>query len=316
MSASMLRHRPAQDFVHEALFYEGVGDAVSCLAPFVREGVEAGEPTLVAVPAATLELLCDELGPAAAHVTFLDIEQVGTNPARITGIWHDWTVSHRGQSARGVGEPVWVGRSGPEMAECNGHERLLDLACEDSRLWLVCPYDTSSLPADALAIAQETHRDIVAGDSREPSSAFVAGWDDILTVPLDEPAGPTLDLDVEFSAHPAEVRRHAEQQAAAAGLQRDKAEAFVMAVNELASNSLRHGSGAGRFRTWHDHDSVVAEIRDSGRITQPLAGRLQPGADAESGRGLWIVHQLCDLVQVRSGADGTTVRLHMRLNGS
>jgi hypothetical protein len=30
---------------------------------------------------------------------------------------------------------------------------------------------------------------------------------------------------------------------------------------------------------------------------------------------LWLVNQVCDLVELRSGADGTTVRMHMRRAG-
>jgi hypothetical protein len=36
-----------------------------------------------------------------------------------------------------------------------------------------------------------------------------------------------------------------------------------------------------------------------------------PDPDPESGRGLWLVNQLCDLVQIRSGPSGTTIRVHM-----
>jgi hypothetical protein len=32
------------------------------------------------------------------------------------------------------------------------------------------------------------------------------------------------------------------------------------------------------------------------------------------GRGLWIANQLCDLVQIRSSAAGTVVRMQMRLS--
>jgi hypothetical protein len=37
----------------------------------------------------------------------------------------------------------------------------------------------------------------------------------------------------------------------------------------------------------------------------PPSGRDAPGW------GLWTARQLCDLVQLRSGDDGTVVRLHM-----
>jgi hypothetical protein len=36
-------------------------------------------------------------------------------------------------------------------------------------------------------------------------------------------------------------------------------------------------------------------------------------ADREDGFGLWLVNQLCDLVQIRTFAKGTVVRLQMAL---
>jgi hypothetical protein len=49
-------------------------------------------------------------------------------------------------------------------------------------------------------------------------------------------------------------------------------------------------------------------VRDQGEITDPLVGRYPPGPDLDV-NGLWLVNQLCDLVQIRSGPDGTYVRL-------
>lgn len=60
----------------------------------------------------------------------------------------------------------------------------------------------------------------------------------------------------------------------------------------------------------HGH-RVVCDVSDRGWIRQPLAGRARPSVDLESGRGLWMVNQLCDLVQLRSSPAGTVVRLHM-----
>ena len=33
--------------------------------------------------------------------------------------------------------------------------------------------------------------------------------------------------------------------------------------------------------------------------------------DAPGGHGLWLVYQICDQVELASGADGTTIRMHM-----
>jgi hypothetical protein len=42
-----------------------------------------------------------------------------------------------------------------------------------------------------------------------------------------------------------------------------------------------------------------------------LVGRPPPAASPPNARGLWLVHHLCDLVQLRSSAAGTVVRLHV-----
>ena len=85
---------------------------------------------------------------------------------------------------------------------------------------------------------------------------------------------------------------------------------LALAVHEVAVNSVQHGSGRGVLQIWRDAEALVCEIRDAGRISDPLIGRSMPAWDDESGRGLWMANQLCDLVQVRSGAGGTTIRIH------
>lgn len=62
---------------------------------------------------------------------------------------------------------------------------------------------------------------------------------------------------------------------------------------------------------WHTERGVVCQISDSGHITDPLVGRTRPGPNVPGGRGLWVANLLCDLVQLRSDATGTVIRLHM-----
>ena len=82
-------------------------------------------------------------------------------------------------------------------------------------------------------------------------------------------------------------------------------------MNEIVTNSVRHGGGRGVVRMWSEPDRLVCEIRDGGVIDDALADRQLPTAGRDGGRGLWIANHVCDLVQVRSGPAGTVVRLHV-----
>ena len=86
----------------------------------------------------------------------------------------------------------------------------------------------------------------------------------------------------------------------------------MLAVDELATNSVIHGGGSGTLQAWDDGEAVVCEIRDAGRLDAPLAGRERP-AEGQIGRyGLWLVNHLCDFVEQRSLPDGNVVRVHVR----
>jgi anti-sigma regulatory factor (Ser/Thr protein kinase) len=88
----------------------------------------------------------------------------------------------------------------------------------------------------------------------------------------------------------------------------------VLAANELAANTISHTSGGGVLQLWHTPEEIVCQVHDQGEITDPLAGRVRHSPD-DRGHGLWLVNQVCDLVELRTGRAGTTVRLHMRLAG-
>ena len=110
-----------------------------------------------------------------------------------------------------------------------------------------------------------------------------------------------------------QVRALVLKQAREAGLAEGRANDLVLAVSEVAANTLRHTQSSGTLAIWHDEDEVVCEIHDEGTIADPLVGRRRPAPDANGGHGLWIVRQVCDLVELTSDASGTTVRMHMSL---
>ena len=87
---------------------------------------------------------------------------------------------------------------------------------------------------------------------------------------------------------------------------------LTVAVNEVATNALKHAGGRARVRFWTETAQVICEVSDSGPgFSDPFTGHVPPSGREAPGWGLWTARQLCDLVQLRSGDDGTVVRLHM-----
>lgn len=134
--------------------------------------------------------------------------------------------------------------------------------------------------------------------------------------PLPEPDSEVLRLAYSHGEL-AQVREHAEGWARGTALTPARRGDLILAISEAAANSLSHGGGKGTLRLWSTGRAgagagVVAEVRDRGRLADPLAGRRRPSlASAKGGRGLWMIHQLCDLVEVRATDRGFTLRLHM-----
>jgi anti-sigma regulatory factor (Ser/Thr protein kinase) len=117
----------------------------------------------------------------------------------------------------------------------------------------------------------------------------------------------TLTFTTDLSA----VRAVVAHQARAAGLSEARIIDLVLAVSEVAANTLRHARSAGTLEIWHDAGEIVCEIKDRGFIGDPLVGTRRPAVDAMGGHGLWLVNQVCDQVDLHSDENGTTIRLHM-----
>lgn len=308
-------HDRPDAFAHEALLYAGGDGFVAGTLPFVRAGLEADEAVLVAVPRDNADRLREALGGAAEDVLFADMAELGRNPGRIIPAWRDFLerYSAAGRGVRGIGEPVWAQRTEDELSECQRHEALLNLAFGPTPAWtLLCPYDVDALRDDVIVEAYRSHP-VVREDGRSfESLAYVdpreslGGYDDDLPAPAEPPACITFGRN-EVAA----VRALAARYAQAAGLSDQSAADLVLAASEAATNSVLHGGGEGTFGVWHDDGAVVCEVRDRGHIEDLLAGRRRPSLDAVDGRGLWVVHQLCDLVEVRSLPEGTAVRFRI-----
>ncbi len=99
-----------------------------------------------------------------------------------------------------------------------------------------------------------------------------------------------------------------------AGLTPHRVDDLVIVVGELTANTLAHTGGPGVLRLWVTGGETVCQAEDGGQITDPRPGMRRPDPAASGGgRGLWVVRQLCDRVEISTGPAGTTVRVHMRL---
>jgi len=299
-------------FEHEALFYRGEDDFLAGLLPFVREGLELDDVVVVAEPRPRLELLRDALGDDAGAVQFLDMAEIGVNPARIIGVWATTLDEHTraGRRLRGVGEPAFSGRRPAEFAECELHELLLNRAFDDGPAWrLLCPYDEDRLPRAVTRGALHTHPIRSTSADRVPSSHYAAdGVADAFAATLPRPTDAVLSGVFGPDDIPA-TRRTVAQYARRCGLSEEQVEVLELAASELATNSIRHGGGSGTVAMWLEAGAAVVEFSDSGHVTDPLTGRFRPPLDSVGGRGVYLVNQLCDLVQLRSSARGTSIRV-------
>jgi anti-sigma regulatory factor (Ser/Thr protein kinase) len=305
---------PAGGFRHEAFLYSSDGEFLDGVTQFIREGVARDDALLVIVDAPKIDRLRNKLDGSAASVDFADMREVGRNPALIIQAWQDFVSEHArtGRALRGVGEPISRARSEAELTECHIHEALLNAAFEaEPDLWLLCPYDTARLDDS----------DVAFGVSNHPHVRDDLGWavaHRAERVPAVNPLTselPTPPAGVEampFGAHTIhELRSNIGVRAGAAGIDDQGVAGLVLAVSEIATNTVVHGHGHGSAAVWIADGSFICELRGPGRITDPMVGRVRPARGDTHGYGLWLANHFCDLVQIRSGHAGTTVRLHL-----
>ena len=305
-------------FRHMALFYRGRGEYMAALRSFIRASRARDDAVLVAIPNghARLQQVHRELADDSAQVTLIDMAKLGRNPARIMPAFLTFADKHRGQRVCCIGEPIWPGRTAAEVQEATRHEALMNLAFRDSPVTVLCPYDSTRLPGSVMADAASTHPAVIE-DGQETASPRYLGPPEL--PPRCKRALPSPPAHAEalgYSDDLAPVRSFVASKARCAGLTPPRSTDLVLAASELAANTLHHTDGGGTVQFWRVREEIVCQVADTGQITDPLAMHRAPSDDLAGGKGLWLVNQVCDLVQTRTGRAGTTTRLHMRLDPS
>jgi hypothetical protein len=305
--------RSRQSYRHEAFLWHSRSDYISGLVPFVREGVEAGEAVMVALLPEHAAWIAAELGSSAAQVHVVDMVELGHNPARIIPAWLEFLQSScgPGRPARGIGEPIWAGRTPAEIREAQLHEALLNLAVDpELPFWLLCPYDAEHLDEDVLTEAGRSHPALVTPTSYEGSGRYRGHEHARALFTADLPAPPleAFEVCITPSSWP-EATRQITLRAAACNLWSDEVVRLTDVIRSLVDDSLGRGAVHVDVQLWDEPAALVCQLSDRTTIEDFLVGRrppLYPGQDP-----LWFANQACDLVQVRSGAHGTTIRLRL-----
>lgn len=298
-------------FRHIALFYHNIAEYRTAITDFVGTGLTRREPVLLAVPHA------DSVWPngagAAGLMTVADMTELGRNPARIIPAVRTFAEGHLGRRVRIVSESIWHGRSLAEICEGARNEALVDRALTGVAATIVCPYSAADLPEPVLADAACLHQWEFGAGAVVPSAAY-AGPDSTPTLCRLPLPAPAADAEViEYRSDLRAVRAMVTRAGHHAGLQANRVTDLVLAVSEVAANTLRHTRAGGVALAWQAGDEMLCQVSDSGYIADPLAGLRRPSPDKPGGQGLWLVNQVCDLVELRTTEAGTAVRLHMRI---
>lgn len=296
---------------HMVLFYRDLTEYQATIAGFAQAGVAQQEPVLIAVPQQTSGL--PGWPGSSGLVTVADMTELGRNPARIIPALRAFADRHRGQRVRIICETIWPGRSAAEICEGARHEALVDRALAAVPAAVVCPYSAAVLPEQVLADAACTHQWQLGSDAVQPSASYAGPGATPASCLLPLPGPPPDAEAIEYSSDLRPVRAMVTGAGQRAGLPASQVTDLMLAVSEVAANTLRHTSAGGVAYAWQADGEMLCQVTDTGYISDPLAGLRKLAAGEPGGQGLWLVNQVCDLVELRSTTAGTAVRLHMRI---
>jgi anti-sigma regulatory factor (Ser/Thr protein kinase) len=283
------------------------------MVPFVHEGIDRGEPVLVAVGRDRLNALRGELGSRERSVEWAPTDEWHPHPAQRLRAFHQLVtreVSHGTHGVRLAEEPVWPHGPPEFVLEWERYESVLNHVLGPFPVTLVCTYDTTQVDPAVIANVRRTHRVIHAGHEHtsdeyvEPVVFLRESNHDV------EPPPPTA-VAIHDATDLGSARRVLARQAAAAGLDEGQIADLCLAATEILTNAIVHGGGDIRCATWMHNGRFICQIDDEGMgVSDPMAGYIPPDPEEIGGRGCWLARQLIDLLQIAPTNAGTSVRLH------
>jgi anti-sigma regulatory factor (Ser/Thr protein kinase) len=310
-----LQARPG--FRHDALIYDSAEELAAVAAPFLLEGLAAGDGAVIATGPEATAVLREAVGD---HPLVLVLEQHSLyrsrTPTAVTTFRGLGEQAAPGRRVRVIGE-VDFGASAADWHEWQRYEAVINDAFAPFPLWGLCVFDAQRLPEPLLASARHTHPQLRTRTGRSANPEYVdpAGYLAGLPVP-DEPLERTTPaLAADDVADFIGLRHAVRKRLAAVDGPEDLVEDFLLAVDEMSSNAVRHGRPPVGLRLWTEPGTLVCTISDAGPgPDDPFAGYGPAhGEDLSAGgMGLWLARQLCDHVAIRRSPQGVSVRLSTR----
>ena len=314
------RTRAQHRYVHDALLYDSPAELVDTAVPWLLDGLAAGDAAVVATSAGTADLLRDAVGgdPRVHVLERGDVYRART-PTAITTFraLAEQRVAEGISRVRVVGE-VDFGPTERDWLEWQRYESVINEALAGWPLWGLCVFDTQRLPGPLLESALRTHSHVMDAGGRVLNPRFTEPATYLRSLPVPpeplEETAPRLEAcDVaDFIG----LRHAVAAELGTVDAPRDLVEDFLLAVDEMTSNAVRHGGPPVSLQLWVGNDRVVCTIRDRGPgFDDPFAGYGPAHGDdlSRGGMGLWLARQLCDHVDISSTNHGTQVRLTIRL---
>ncbi|MBA3363332.1 MAG: sensor histidine kinase [Actinobacteria bacterium] len=236
---------------HDALIYGSDEELMTALVPWLREGLENEDGTVVATTSPHITQLRDALGTDERSISFLSADEMYVHPVQTIAAWQRVlaeAVDTGITFTRIVGE-VRFGATEDLQTSWTRYESALNAIFESSPAWIVCPYDVRALPPAVIDQAWRTHPTVWDSTRRASDRYEIPAR---LLREIVEPGRavtgpPSLELEIEESL--GDLRQAVRALGMEAALPHARVEELVLAVSELAGNTVRHAGGAaGRWR--------------------------------------------------------------------
>jgi len=302
-------------YYHETGFYSSERELLDLAGPFLQDGLDAGEPTIVSFAPHNAATIRAAFGPDAGIQYVPGADQYARPASAIASyqrLFGD-LVAQGASQIRVIGDVPHPG-TGSSWQQWLRYEAAINQAFDGFPIWGVCPYDLRVTPDEVVEDVLATHPHLTTADGHVDNAACTTSStllgrrvrDRYEPHPM-QSSGPQVVL---HEPAPDITRRVALDVAQRAGLADEHIDEVVIISSELVTNALLHGAPPRVLEMWAEPARVLIAVTDAGPgPVDPLASLVGPDHQAPGGgRGLWITNQLATEIALDQRDDAFTIR--------